>query len=96
MQASVEKPKKTKLRADFAENNRCRLYGFLPYMDTVQNRPQHKVIAKIEFWKGTMLGVMAGMAIAAFTYDIVDRSLKQTRQLNARPDQKPDWRTAAA
>lgn len=64
-------------------------------MDTVQNRPQHKIIAKIEFWKGTMLGVMAGMTIAAFTYDIVDRSGKQAKKLNTRPDQRLDWRTAA-
>jgi hypothetical protein len=65
---------------------------------TMQNPPEHKTIAKIEFWKGTMLGVMAGMAIAAFTYDVVDRKGKQTKQPNqshALPGQKPDWRTAA-
>ena len=63
-------------------------------MDTIQNRPQHKTIAQIEFWKGTMLGVMAGMAIAAFTYDVVERS-KNAKQPHARPEQKADWRTAA-
>ena len=60
-----------------------------------QNRPEHKAIAKIEFWKGTLLGALAGMAIAAITYDIVDRTGKQTTHPDAGPNQKPDWRTAA-
>lgn len=60
-------------------------------MDTMQ--PQHKAIAKIEFWKGILLGTMAGMAIAGFT-EILDRILKEPKQPSHSPA-LPDWRTAA-
>lgn len=63
-------------------------------MDTVQNPPQHKTIAKIEFWKGSLVGTMVGMAIAAFTYHVVDRSLKEPKPSSHAPA-LPDWRTAA-
>jgi hypothetical protein len=42
-------------------------------MDTQQDRLVLKIIAKMEFWKGIMAGTMAGMAIAAFAYEILDR-----------------------
>ena len=86
---------RNRVPAPFCREQPAPALWILTYMDTMQNRPEHKTIAQIEFWKGTMLGVMAGMAIAAFTYDVVDRSGKQAKQLRTRPDQKPDWRTAA-
>lgn len=63
-------------------------------MDTLQNPSEHKTIAKIEFLKGSLVGTMVGMAIAAFTYHIVDRSLKEPPQ-SSHPPALPDWRTAA-
>lgn len=62
-------------------------------MDTMQNPPPHKTLAQIGFWKGMIVGTMAGMVIAAFT-EIADRILKAPKQ----PSHAPvllDWRKAA-
>lgn len=45
-------------------------------MDIIETKPENRKIAVAEFWKGIMLGTMAGMIIAAFTYEIVDRDLR--------------------
>lgn len=56
------------------------------------------VARKIEFWKGIMVGSMAGMAIAAFTYSIADpaqRGVTKPRLDSDQIDQKPDSMAAA-
>jgi hypothetical protein len=56
-------------------------------MDTTETKPEGTNIAVAEFWKGIMLGTMAGMIIAAFTYEVVDRDL---RNLLKEPEMAPD------
>ncbi len=57
-------------------SNRPSPAAFLPDMETIQTR----VIGRINFWKGIMLGTMAGMAVAAFTYSVADPFLKKAGQ----------------
>ncbi len=61
------------------ESNRPGSTAFLPDMETIQTR----VIGRINFWKGIMLGTMAGMAVAAFTYSVADPFLKRAGQTRA-------------
>jgi hypothetical protein len=42
-------------------------------MENMENRYRNSVAEHAEFWKGVMLGTMAGMVFAAVTYEIVDR-----------------------
>jgi hypothetical protein len=51
-------------------------------MNTQQDRLVHKITAQIEFWKGVMAGTMAGMAIAAITYEILDRRPREWKARN--------------
>lgn len=44
----------------------------LTFMDKTEN----KAVNGSDFWKGLMMGTMAGMLIAAYTYGIADRSEK--------------------
>jgi hypothetical protein len=62
-------------------------------MDTMQNLREHKTLAQIGFWKGIIVGTMAGMVIAAFK-EIVDRILKEPKQ-PSHATALPDWRKAA-
>jgi hypothetical protein len=56
-------------------------------MDNIGTKPESTKAIKAEFWKGVMLGTMAGMIIAAFTYEVVDRDL---RNLLKGPEMAPD------
>lgn len=58
-------------------------------MDIIETKPERTKIAVAEFWKGIMLGTMAGMIVAAFTYEVVDRDL---RNLLKEPETAPDHR----
>lgn len=56
-------------------------------MDIIESKLESTKAAKAEFWKGIMLGTMAGMIVAAFTYEVVDRDL---RNLLKAPETAPD------
>lgn len=72
------------------------LHRFLTfYMETTENR----LAPKIDFWKGIVLGTLAGMAIAAYTYSIADtiagRSFKEPDQAPLQNTLKPGEQAAA-
>jgi hypothetical protein len=58
-----------------------------------QNGAAAMIRAKIEFWKGMMLGIVAGMAVAAYACSVADRIpdelkkdlKKSASQLNPKP-----------
>jgi hypothetical protein len=49
-------------------------------MDTIEN----KIAFKTEFWKGMILGAMAGMLVAVYTDAFGDRSPMSERRREAR------------
>jgi hypothetical protein len=63
-------------------------------MDNLESR----TAAPTDFWKGIMLGTMAGMFIAAWTYGIADRiplDTKKSKQDSQRTGPKLVQNTAA-
>jgi hypothetical protein len=56
-------------------------------MENIGTKRENTKAIEAEFWKGIMLGTMAGMIIAAFTYQIVDRDL---RSVFKEPETAPD------
>lgn len=56
---------------------------------------KNKVGGQINFWKGIILGTMAGMTIAAFVYAIMDPALKEPGRKRAARTPKLDSQAAA-
>jgi hypothetical protein len=50
---------------------------------------QPPIIEKDDFWKGVMLGTIAGMIFAAYTYVLVDHGLTNLKESKSLPAETP-------
>jgi hypothetical protein len=56
-----------------------------PYMDNFEKM----TASETQFWKGVLMGIMAGMVIVAWTYGIADRTRRDLREPEEAQSQPP-------
>ena len=76
------KKNSSQLNKPAPESNQPVTQAFSPYMEKLQNKLdirnlKNQADEHMNFWKGLILGTMAGMTITAFTYAIVDPAIKE-------------------